>query len=161
MHVRKRLKKSEKDSIKCEVCEEFKPEVDFVAKHAGRFRVCKECKTHINRLTRYHVAPDDYQALLDKQQNRCAICESELEQERNKTVVDHCHTTDTVRGLLCRECNSGLGQFKENKESLFRAVEYLKKPPALGIVATVKIREKYQYIRQYMRSKKCATSSNK
>jgi hypothetical protein len=158
MHVRKRLKKAEKDHVKCEVCEVFKAEVDFVARHQGKFRVCKECKTHINRLGRYHIAPDDYQALLEKQQNRCAICECELELERNKSVVDHCHATDQVRGVLCRECNNGLGAFKDSNTALSKAMEYLKKPPAIGVVASVKIREKYQYIRQYMRAKKCGTS---
>jgi hypothetical protein len=161
MHVRKRLKKHEKDSIKCEVCEKFKPEVDFVAKHAGRFRVCKECKTHINRLTRYHITPDDYQALLDKQQNRCAICESELESERNKTVIDHCHDTGLVRGVLCRECNTGLGRFMDKEALLLKAMKYLKKPPATGLVAATKIKEKYQYMREYLKARSCDTSSSK
>jgi hypothetical protein len=157
MHVRKRLRQAAKDLLKCEVCEDFKPEEDFLAMHQGKFRVCKECKTHINRLTRYHVAPDDYQALLNKQENRCGICESELEQEKNNTVIDHCHTSGRVRGILCRECNTGLGRFMDDENLLLKAMGYLKKPPADGVVATVKIRQKYQYIRQYMRAKRCAT----
>jgi hypothetical protein len=161
MHVRKRLKKSEKDAVKCEVCEEFKSIEDFVAKHMGKYRVCKECKTHINRLTRYHVAPDDYHVLLDKQQNRCAICECELKLEKNQSVIDHCHDTGQVRGVLCRECNTGLGRFMDKESLLVKAMEYLKKPPAEGVVATVKIKEKYQYMRQYMRAKRCGTQSSK
>lgn len=161
MHVLKRLKNSEKHTVKCEVCEEFKTEAEFVARHQGKFRICKECKTHVNRLTRYHVVPDDYQALLDKQQNRCAICECELDPEKNRTVVDHCHSTKEVRGILCRECNSGLGHFKDSNGRLAQAAKYLIDPPARGVVTPVNIKERYQYIRQYLRNKRCGTQSNK
>jgi len=157
MHVRKRIKKANKDAVKCEVCEVFKPEEDFIAKHQGKFRTCKECKTHINRLTRYHVTPDDYRALLDKQQNRCAICESELELERNNTVIDHCHGSGEVRGVLCRECNNGLGNFRDSNGRLAQAAKYLIDPPARGVVTQVKVKEKYQFIRQYLKDKQCAT----
>lgn len=39
--------------------------------------------------------------------------------------VDHCHKTGKVRGILCAECNSGLGKFKDRPEFLIKAVEYL------------------------------------
>ena len=43
------------------------------------------------------------------------------------SVVDHCHTSGLIRGLLCRQCNSGLGMFKDSKPNLRRASEYLGK----------------------------------
>ena len=41
-------------------------------------------------------------------------------------TVDHHHATKQVRGLLCNECNIGLGRFKEDVALLERAIEYLK-----------------------------------
>jgi lambda family phage minor tail protein L len=41
--------------------------------------------------------------------------------------VDHCHKTNTLRDLLCHQCNSGLGQFKDNIEILQKAIDYLHK----------------------------------
>ncbi|MEU8007743.1 endonuclease domain-containing protein [Catellatospora sp. NPDC049111] len=40
--------------------------------------------------------------------------------------VDHDHEFGNVRGILCFNCNGGLGQFKDNEQSLARAIEYLK-----------------------------------
>jgi hypothetical protein len=33
-----------------------------------------------------------------------------------KLAVDHCHTTDAIRGLLCSDCNNGLGRFRDDPE---------------------------------------------
>lgn len=40
--------------------------------------------------------------------------------------IDHCHTTGRVRGHLCNNCNKGLGHFKDNPDTLLKAIEYLK-----------------------------------
>lgn len=42
------------------------------------------------------------------------------------TVIDHCHRTRKVRSALCRACNIGLGMFKENVNTLEKAIAYLK-----------------------------------
>ena len=52
---------------------------------------------------------------------RCAICREEV-----PLAVDHCHTTGSIRGLLCGNCNQGLGRFKDNIVSLNNAIKYLK-----------------------------------
>ena len=41
-------------------------------------------------------------------------------------AIDHDHATNTFRGLLCQECNLGLGKFKDNAENLIRAAEYIR-----------------------------------
>lgn len=54
------------------------------------------------------------------QGGRCAICG-----RRRKLVVDHCHDSGVVRGLLCRECNTGLGHLGDTPAGLRRALRYL------------------------------------
>lgn len=66
------------------------------------------------------------------QGGRCAICRTPvaniLEYDgdaRLSTHVDHCHTTGAVRGILCRDCNTGLGGFRDDPERLRAAMAYL------------------------------------
>lgn len=46
--------------------------------------------------------------------------------QRQKIVIDHCHATGRIRGLLCHNCNRALGLLKDSEENLKRAIEYLK-----------------------------------
>lgn len=48
------------------------------------------------------------------------------EELKRRLFVDHCHKTNKIRGLLCINCNNGLGAFKDNVFSLNRAIQYLK-----------------------------------
>jgi hypothetical protein len=54
------------------------------------------------------------------QAGRCAICPRE-----GRLCVDHCHTRNRLRGLLCRKCNLGLGQFDDSPMRVMRAALYL------------------------------------
>ena len=54
----------------------------------------------------------------------CALC-GERFTTANPSVVDHCHKTGNVRGLLCMNCNQGLGKFKDNVDFLASAAMYL------------------------------------
>jgi hypothetical protein len=65
----------------------------------------------------------DYEQLLQKQKNRCAICG--VENEISRLAIDHNHKTLEIRGLLCHECNSGIAYFDENTEYLAKAMIYL------------------------------------
>ena len=69
---------------------------------------------------RYGLTLADVEHLLSLQSGRCAICGSPDPQH-----VDHDHESGRVRGLLCFNCNGGLGQFKDNVENLQRAAKYL------------------------------------
>lgn len=78
----------------------------------------------------YGVTLDWYEKEYKKQAGLCAICNEEgflMDPTRHKTklVVDHCHATGKVRGLLCHNCNRALGLFKDKKESLLSAASYL------------------------------------
>ena len=75
---------------------------------------------------RYGITTDDYEEMLAKQGGRCAICGTDAPGGRNKVwSVDHCHSTNRVRGLLCHRCNMGLGYFKDDVERLRAAIAYL------------------------------------
>ena len=76
---------------------------------------------------KYGITLEQYQNLLDKQQNRCAICKIDKNLTRKRFCVDHCHITGTVRGLLCTPCNTLLGRSKDNIELLTSAISYLKR----------------------------------
>jgi len=81
----------------------------------------------IRRRYVYGIAPEEVDALLRKQNNRCAICARPPNGRAKVLVVDHDHATQKVRGLLCDWCNRGLGLFQDDAESLIRAAAYLKK----------------------------------
>ncbi len=77
----------------------------------------------------YGLTPEEYDQLSQQQGGLCAIC-GEREMQVNqygvkRLAVDHDHETGLVRGLLCNNCNNGLGRFKDNPERLLRAVSYL------------------------------------
>lgn len=72
--------------------------------------------------SKYGITPDDVARLKEEQGGLCAIC-----QRHKKLVIDHSHATKAVRGLLCHNCNIGLGGFEDNPDSLAKAVEYLKR----------------------------------
>lgn len=68
----------------------------------------------------YGITLADLKVLEQKQNNLCAICD-----EPKPLHVDHCHKTGKVRGLLCNNCNNGLGRFKDNASRLRRAADYI------------------------------------
>ena len=74
----------------------------------------------------YGLSSEEYKALLIKQNNKCAICNTDQNDLKRKLVVDHCHTSNKVRGLLCSHCNVGIGMLKENQDNLIAAIQYLK-----------------------------------
>lgn len=63
-----------------------------------------------------------FTALSDQQSGCCWICD---QKPKSGLVVDHCHTTNVFRGLLCRPCNSILGRFRDKPEAAKRLLEYL------------------------------------
>lgn len=82
-------------------------------------------------LKKYGLTVDQYNKMLADQNEVCAICKNP-ETYRDKwdsgiknLRVDHDHQTGKVRGLLCSNCNTGIGKFREDIAMLRRAVEYL------------------------------------
>lgn len=125
----------------CRKCGEEKPITQYYKKKAstdGYEHRCKFCRHEQQKTapsrnpevrkfvwtkTRYGVTKQDYLQLLIKQGGHCACCP-----ETENLVVDHCHATGEVRGLLCGPCNKGLGHFRDNTEYLTNAILYLNEP---------------------------------
>jgi hypothetical protein len=77
--------------------------------------------------SRYGIDVDEYDALSERQCHACAICGERAQGE--SLDVDHDHVTGKVRGLLCRQCNQGLGLFKDDPTRLWCATAYLSTRP--------------------------------
>jgi hypothetical protein len=136
----------------CGTCGVEKPHPEFYAHRStsdGRAGYCKECaKAYSRAYTKrnakiirrrqrrwlYGPAADVYDDLLTAQSHACAIC-GEPPQEGRNLHVDHDHDTGAIRGLLCGNCNTGLGLFKDDPELLSRATEYLAAPPGEAMPA--------------------------
>ena len=73
----------------------------------------------------------EYEAMLAAQGHACASCGGrETTKRKGKDLwlaVDHCHTTGSIRGLLCGACNKGLGHFKDDPKLLRAAADYLER----------------------------------
>jgi hypothetical protein len=85
---------------------------------------CNECLMikSLNTKTQYYNGDKSwFQTQLSRQGNLCAICKTPM-----KVVqIDHDHQTERVRGLLCMQCNVGLGLFKDDIARLQSAINYL------------------------------------
>lgn len=84
----------------------------------------------------HKISLEDYESILESQGNVCAICRSSENPNKEWFCVDHDHTCcptqmrscgNCIRGLLCNNCNTGLGYFADNPEALRNAIEYLQK----------------------------------
>lgn len=83
------------------------------------------------RCNRYGLSLSEYEAMLVRQNGVCAICRKPERETRNgKTVelcIDHDHETGRVRGLLCRRCNAGQGNFNDDPALLRAAADYIER----------------------------------
>lgn len=74
----------------------------------------------------YGITLDDYNQLRVEQNYCCKICEKHESLFKKSLFVDHCHITQVVRGLLCYNCNSGLGFLDDDIDLISSAIQYLK-----------------------------------
>lgn len=74
---------------------------------------------------KHGLTMQDLENMLSTQNLKCAICENPIDIKTRH--IDHDHKTMKVRGLLCRECNHGLGNFKDNVSFLKKAIGYLER----------------------------------
>jgi hypothetical protein len=83
-------------------------------------------RKHLDRYFRYtyKISLVEYEALVTEQGGLCAICANPPD-EGKRLSVDHCHDSEQVRGLLCGNCNTGLGHFRDSPQLLNKAIHYL------------------------------------
>ena len=84
----------------------------------------KEAKSR-NLKKNYNITLEQYDELYNKQEGKCAICGEHQSKLKQKLGIDHNHITKKVRGLLCFNCNMGLGYYKESVERLNNAAKFL------------------------------------
>lgn len=98
-----------------------------LAYHKNYYKNNPRLSDGYNLRTRYGITVNDYDILLEKQNNSCAICGKHVSKLSRRLSVDHCHESNKIRGLLCSNCNFGIGYMQESTEIMERAINYLKK----------------------------------
>jgi len=114
--------KSRWDNLRnsCKICDKLKS-------HLWRQKdkdVTRKCWRNSKLKKKYKIDEQCYLDMKQKQDNKCAICKKELG-FGYLSAIDHCHKTGKVRGILCRGCNLGLGNFCDSIQALKSAIEYL------------------------------------
>ena len=74
---------------------------------------------------KYGLSLEDFKKIFKEQNGCCKICGKHQSEFKKRLSVDHNHSTGKVRGLLCINCNRGLGSFKDNIKNLKTAVVYI------------------------------------
>lgn len=113
----------------CGKCQTEKPFADFSKRGEGYQSWCKKC-AHARRAEwarenpkkikeyriydNYKLRPSEYEAMLEKQNGLCAICDAILTD--SIIHIDHDHQTLAVRGILCNHCNMMLGWYESIKD---------------------------------------------
>ena len=128
------------NQLRCLDCNEVKALDDFPRNkryEKGRHPYCKPChnargkeskdrlyggSSHYHRRSRYGLDFGEYEEMLLDQGDVCAIC-----LEAPAEHVDHDHETGQVRGILCFNCNGGLGQFRDRVDIMRKAIDYLER----------------------------------
>ena len=109
----------------CSACGDVKNLADFYGATSKRHLVhnmCVMCVSASNRSRRYGVGPQEYEYMLQDQEHACKICRDPFDAVDVRQVhIDHCHDTGKVRGVLCSNCNKGLGCFRDNPSFLREA----------------------------------------
>lgn len=118
----------------CTCCKEVKELSKFHRQGDKTYSQCKDCANRKRREKRkadpsidkynrfkqkYGLTPEQYEGMVEATPH-CPICGSE-----EPLVVDHDHSTQEVRGLICNHCNLVLGHAKDNIETLKNAIAYL------------------------------------
>ena len=112
---------------KCTECGAVKEKSEFSKAKLGKDGLrskCKDCCRSYEMQRVYGITLEKYDSMLADQDGCCAICKTET--SKGRFAIDHCHTTGEVRGLLCFDCNTGIGKLQDDPSLLLAAYNYLK-----------------------------------
>jgi hypothetical protein len=106
----------------CKICMTVR-KVDWERKNPDKVRAIKK---NSNLRRNYGTTLAEFNRLYLVQKGLCAICSSPETDSTRSLSLDHCHKTKRIRALLCAQCNTGLGKFKDSVYNLESAIKYLK-----------------------------------
>jgi len=95
----------------------------------------RRTKAVLQQLKHTNLTREMYEEMFEKQKGLCEICNRPETRKGasgdvSRLAVDHCHRSLKIRGLLCHDCNTGLGKFYDDITLLKKAIEYLKEHEA-------------------------------
>lgn len=76
---------------------------------------------------KYGITRSELDVMIEAQGGRCAICGGLPNGPGKRLHIDHCHSTNCIRGLLCAKCNTMLGLADDVPERLEAAAVYLRR----------------------------------
>ena len=91
------------------------------------YKETPEARKKIVRKNVYGITPEQYNEIFEKQKGCCFTCNIHHTDLKRGLLIDHCHTTGKVRGLLCHNCNRGLGLMKDDPNILETAARYVRR----------------------------------
>lgn len=110
----------------CSVCKVEQPEAEFYLHSGGRRRTeCRACVASARRRRVYGVTGPEFEGMLERQGGRCAICRTDDPGPTGVWSIDHHHGSGQVRGLLCNNCNGGIGFLKDDPLIIRAALAYV------------------------------------
>lgn len=107
----------------CPVCDQVKAASEFSVNRRsanGLQSYCKPCTAEWARARKFGLTVDELRELIRAAGGHCAICQNET-----PLMVDHCHATGRIRGMLCHHCNLVLGHARDDVKVLAACVAYL------------------------------------
>jgi DNA-binding MarR family transcriptional regulator len=122
----------------CSNCKQVKLVTDFTlhsTTYDGLQPSCRQCSNEVGKWLKlkqkFNLTQEEYESMLLAQNGVCDICkrtESRIKFGKpTMLAVDHCHITGKVRGLLCHNCNIGIGNLGDNITVVANALDYLKR----------------------------------
>ncbi len=100
----------------CKVCSKQ----DWIKWRTNNLEYSRKADRISHYIRNYGLSIEDAKTLVENRTGMCKICSNVA-----PLVVDHCHTTGLVRGLICSPCNSVLGYSKDNINTLKESIKYL------------------------------------
>lgn len=112
---------------------------EVIRSYQAKYRVANaETLRHKERERKFGITSEIYSRMLHEQNGVCAICGNPETATRLGVVkalsVDHCHSTGRIRGLLCSDCNTGIGKLKDDLKILQNAIQYLSNPKEGSVI---------------------------